>query len=181
MSEINIKITWKEWMAIQKFIGKSKLSLGQIRKRFNTEFVDFINAKMNYLNNSCTIGQGFNWFRKEESQRNRTSPYWSGKYKCQERTCDCSIALKIQNIVVDLEVVVNIKFSKDSKHIKFPVKTRCQGEARDNQKMLLLANGTLNTLNSNIISNAECPEKGYTFLFNFKFSNFEFFGILFAD
>jgi hypothetical protein len=169
MSEINVTITWKEWMAIQKLIRESKLSVGQIRKRFNSEFVDFLNAKMNNFTNSCTIGQGFNWFRKEESQRNRTSPYWSGKYKCQERTCDCTIAVKIQHIVVDLDIVINIKFSKDSKHKKLPVKTRCQGEARDKQKMLLMANGTLNTLNSNIISNTECPEEGEEFLFYFLF------------
>ncbi len=163
MTEIDIKLTWKEWMSIQKLIGESKLSLGQTRKRFNSEFFDFVNRKMSYLTNSCSVGQGHNWFRKEESQRNRTSPYWSGKYKCKEKTCDATIALKIQNIVVDLEVVINIKISKISHHKKVPVKARCHGEARDEQKMLLMANGTLNSNNENLVYNFEKPEKGFYF------------------
>jgi len=160
MTEIKIALTWKEWMSIQKFIGESKSSLGQTRKRFNSGFVELINSKISYLANSCTIGQGHNWFRKEDSQRNKTSPFWSGKFKCKDRNCDSTITLTIQNIFVDLEVEISVKFSKITNHQKVAAKTICQGNARDEQKLLLIAKGTSNSINENLVHNFEQPEKG---------------------
>ncbi len=81
-------------------------------------------------------------------------------YKCRDKTCDASISLKIKDVTENADVIVEILFSKTSNHPKLPSVKQCRGKERDEQKKNILANETMNTLNNNIISNAENPGEG---------------------
>ena len=158
MTSISIQINWSTWITIQNHIGISK-SFETSRKRFKAGFIKYLNDKIKTHTN-CEIGQGHNWFRKENSQRVDSTPFWTGLYKCRGKLCDAPISLKIKDVIENADVIVEILFSKPSNHSKLRSVQQCRGKERDEQKKNIMANRTLNTLNSNIIRYAEHPEEG---------------------
>lgn len=64
--------------------------------------------------------------------------------------------MKISDVLNGEDVALEIVFSFVSTHQKCgPKKKRCQSEERDTTKINILANGTTNTLNANVIFNRE--------------------------
>jgi len=156
MTSMSIPINWPTWITIQSHIGISK-NFETSRKRFKVGFIKYLNDK---ITTHTKIGQGHNWFRKENSQRVDTAPIWTGLYKCRDKPCDAMISLKIKDVIENTDVIVEILFSQTSNHPKLHSVKQCRGKERDEQKKNIMANGTLNTLNNNIISNAENPGEG---------------------
>lgn len=100
---------------LDKHVGQSTLS-GVNRHRFKTAFINLINERL--LDVNCSISTGHNWFRKTESQRSKTAPFWSGTYKCIVKSCSNIIYMKISDVVESEDVTLEIVFSFVSTHHK---------------------------------------------------------------
>ncbi len=166
MNNIVVKLSWAEWSFIQKFIRTTEVLVrGKkiVRRRFNTDFSNFLSDKIQLMGvANCRLVTSTNWFRKDDSQRKNSTHYWSGKYSCLDKSCQIKYIGYIEKIIDNTEVNLIIRFDNSllSTHDLVQQKIKCSGEKRDQQKLELMSNGTLNTLNSNVISNREKPLDG---------------------
>ena len=120
------------------------------KRKFLCGFSDLITHKLQtYHNIDCTLRSVSNWFKTDGRKKN--SPIWSGQYVCDYVGCRQKYSLVIQS--ESLPINLMISFEKLVSHERKVKTVRCEGEERKDQAKNLIAYGTANVRNENIIEN----------------------------
>ena len=170
----SIALTLEEWSHLQSFIVSYYLDG---RKKFKTEFDDFLSTKLQDQGVFCHLRCVYNWFKCDRSQKRRSS-FWRGVYKCVQLDCknvylaniNDQIPINFENLrIKDVLNVPSIRIDIDCEVLtvheyKISKKIRCFGLKRKKEALQILAKGVLNVQSENIINNHHISENTGKFM-----------------
>jgi hypothetical protein len=139
-----IKISGFLW---KQFLKNDVLTIETSKRRkFRTNFDDFISIELQKTGTLCWLRHKHNWF-------NTKKEFWHGVFRCIDKNCPLIYKCKIENnnlLGVNLDVCwkeLNVT------HVKLSKKNRCSGLSRKEISYKLIANGTSNTRQDHILHN----------------------------
>jgi hypothetical protein len=158
----NIFLTIDEWSKLQKSIA-----IYSNRKKFKTDFDDFLSDQLNKQGVFCRLRCIYNWFKNEKSQKIQ-SFFWRGSFKCTQSDCNKQFKAIIKNgLISDLyknsvdsilnsstiKIVIETDDSISFHKSKVEKKIRCSGIDRRQEAIKILAKGITNVQSENILNN----------------------------
>ena len=145
--KFEIKLSQSTWLFLQNFKKTYLINdkSGKImRKKFSTEFDDYISKILQDKGIMCWMRSKYNWFRSENSQKN--SVFWRGKFNCLDPECNNTFNLTIEKQEFINDIVIKIDFTSRYQHKeKFNPRPRCFGKSRTEEakKIMCMAYLTL--------------------------------------
>ena len=134
------------------------------RKRFNSQFDEFLSKKLQDKGIGCWLKNQHNCFLNPSNRKKKTY-IWRGKYVCVDKDCSINFSAYMYNKnphedISDIkDVSLHVFYNKEPKHLTMINKpVRCTGANRDKQKLVLCSNGLTNTLSENVIFNSSNTE-----------------------
>jgi hypothetical protein len=142
---LRIKISELLW---QQFLKNDVLTVETSqRKKFRTNFDDFVSAELQKTGVLCWLRHKHNWFNKKKQ-------FWKGVFRCIDKNCSSIYKCKIDNNNSFNGVNLDVCWEKvNVTHQKLPKKERCAGFLRKEISLNLIANGTSNTRQDHILHN----------------------------
>ena len=148
---ISLAISAVDWVILSTYIVNSP------RRRFTSQFTDFLSEKLQENGIKCWLRCSYNWFKKSDSQKS-SSPFWQGVYKCTDPSCSNTFSAFIHSIIqyessncVIIFVDVN---EGNTKHKNIVLKKiRCIRDERLAQAKEIALDTSLNCHAKNILHN----------------------------
>ena len=160
--DIIINLNKNEVEHIRSFI---RLFSPADRKRFSSQFDDFLSKMLQDKGIRCWLKNLHNCFLKNTSNPKKKTYIWRGKYVCVDKDCSNIFSAYMYNKtpyedISDIQdASLHVFYKKEPKHLtKINKRVRCTGASRDKQKQDLCSNGLTNTLSENVIFNSSNTE-----------------------
>ena len=161
-----VHINYEDWIILLTYIGDYK------RKKFRSEFDDFLSEKLQQKGLKCWLKCKYNWFRESTCSK-INKEFWRGIFTCVDDNCLNEFEALINENIIEKRnetfdeilkkdfFVINVFFYEKTFHEeKIKRKQRCFGKYRKQQLNEILASGLTNCQSNNIIFNQIYSDRG---------------------